>query len=496
MNVADMLSTGARRFGNKPALIAPDRTLSFNELDQLSTRLALHLRRLGIAPGDRVSLWLENGWRWMVAYYGILRSGAVVNPCNIVLAQDEVDFIANDCGATAVIGARERVSGLRFPLVITDSMEEAGRGPNLEELLSIKVECSERSALSRSKLGDIATVAYTSGTTGRPKGAQLSHSTILFNTFGTALMHGRSSADIVVSALPCSHVYGNIVMNSAVLCGMTLVLFPRFDETDMLHAIETHRATMFEGVPTMYIRMLNFSQFSQFDLSSLRLCTVGGQTMPVSKMIEIEEKFGCRIIELWGMTEIGGLGITHPHDGPERLGSIGVALPLTEAKVTAMDDPYEELPRDEIGELLVRGPLVMQGYLGNQTATEATIEADGWLHTGDLVRQDADGYFYVVDRIKEVILSGGYNVYPAEVERVIAEHPGVAMVAVAAIDDDLKGQVAKAFVVRKSSSSCTEQEIIEHCKVHLASYKVPRAVCFLEDLPKTSTGKILRRALT
>ena len=218
--------------------------------------------------------------------------------------------------------------------------------------------------------------------------------------------------------------------------------------------------------------------------------------MPVSKMIEIEEKFGCRIIELWGMTEIGGLGITHPHDGPERLGSIGVALPLTEAKVTAMDDPYEELPRDEIGELLVRGPLVMQGYLGNQTATEATIEADGWLHTGDLVRQDADGYFYVVDRIKEVILSGGYNVYPAEVERVIAEHPGVAMVAVAAIDDDLKGQVAKAFVVRKSSSSCTEQEIIEHCKVHLASYKVPRAVCFLEDLPKTSTGKILRRALT
>ena len=493
-----MLVTAAGRFGSKPVVVAPDRTLTFEQLDRLSTQLALHLRALGIESGDRVTLWMENGWRWMVAYYGTLKLGAVVNPCNILLTADEVIFIVNDCGSKAIIAARHKAPELRSgvsALVITDSGSAGSTQPDVDSLLSRTAGETGASLSIWADGNSPSTIGYTSGTTGHPKGAVLRHSTIVINTAMTALMHGRSSGDTVVSALPCTHVYGNIVTNAAVLCGMTLVLLPRFDETEVLGAIQRHRATMFEGVPTMYMRMLNHPDFDRFDLSSLRICTVGGQTMPVATMEETERRFGCPLLELWGMTELGGLGTTHPHNGPRKLGSIGVALPLTQTRVVAVGSAADELPCGEIGELMVRGPLVMDGYFGNPEATRTAIEPDGWMHTGDLVREESDGYLYVVDRAKEVINAAGYNVYPAEVERVIARHPAVAMVAVAAMKDELRGQVPKAFIVAKTGMRCTAEEIIDHCRPQLASYKIPRAVEFRDDLPKTSTGKVLRRAL-
>jgi long-chain acyl-CoA synthetase len=490
-----MLSAAVERFANKAAVVAPDRTLTFGQLDRMSTQFALHLRELGIDSGDRVTIWMENGWRWMVAYYAVLKLGAVVNPCNILLTAEEVGFIIQDCGAKAVVVAPQKAAELRgriSALLITDG-GAAGTDLNFESLLNRPSAGEEPFAAIDG--ANTAAINYTSGTTGHPKGALLSHSTIVLNTMMTAMMHGRSSSDVVVSALPCTHVYGNIVMNSAVLCGMTLVLLPRFDEMDILRAIATHRATLFEGVPTMFMRLLNCPEFDRFDLSSLRICTVGGQSMPVAKMEETERRFGCRLIELWGMTELGGLGATHPCNGARRLGSIGVPLPLTQIRVTALGSQGNEVPRGEVGELLVRGPLVMQGYFADENLTRAAIDPEGWLHTGDVVRQDPDGYIYLIDRMKEVIISGGYNVYPAEVERVIAAHPAVAMVAVAAMQDGLKGQVPKAFIVLRAGAHCTGQEIIDHCRPQLASYKIPRAVSFCEDLPKTSTGKILRRVL-
>jgi long-chain acyl-CoA synthetase len=486
--IGKMLETAARRFGDKPLVVAPDRTLTFAQLDDLSTALAIHLRRLGIQRGDRVTLWMENGWRWMVSYYGALKLGAIVNPCNVLLTSEEVTFVARDCGAKVILAAREKAKALdrdETTLLIVDELESLLSGPGAGDQLSFDSPAAESPS----------TICYTSGTTGHPKGAVLRHSTIMMNTAMTALMHGRTQSDVLVSALPCTHVYGNIVMNAAVLCGMTLVLLPRFDERTVLEAIQKYRATLFEGVPAMFLKLLNHPEFDHFDLTSLRICTVGGQTMSVTKMEEVERRFGCPLIELWGMTELGGLGTTHPHNGPRRLGSIGIPLPLTEAKISAPYDAAKELPRGEVGELMIRGPLVMQEYFGNPQATRATIEPDGWLHTGDIVRQDADGYFYVVDRAKEVIVTGGYNVYPAEVERVIAEHPAVALVAVAAAKCEIKGQVPKAFIVSKNGTRCTAEEIIEHCRPRLAPYKVPRAVEFLNDLPKTSTGKILRRVL-
>jgi long-chain acyl-CoA synthetase len=491
-----MLVTATRRYGDKPVVITVDRTLTFAQLDRLSTHLALQLRRQGIAPGDKVTLWLENGWRWMVAYYAILKLGAIVAPCNILLTRDEVSFIANDCAAKLIIAAQDKaaaLAGLVRARILTDKAVPGH--DSIDAMLESTDDADVEKLTVWSDGSSPATIGYTSGTTGHPKGAVLKHSSIVMNTAMTALMHGRTSSDIGVSALPCTHVYGNVVMNGAVMCGMTLVLLPRFDEAEILQTIQRHRATVFDGVPTMYMRMLNLPGFDAFDLSSLRICTVGGQTMPTAKMEEAERRFKCPLIELWGMTELGGLGTTHPHNGPRRLGSIGVTLPLSEAKVVAVDNSAVEMPRGEVGELVIRGPLVMEAYFNNEQATRASVEPDGWLHTGDLVYQDREGYFFVVDRAKEVIISGGYNIYPAELERVIAQHPAVAMVAVAAMPDDLKGEVPKAFVVPRVGQSCTDKEIIELCRAQLAAYKVPRAVTFLDDLPKTSTGKILRRML-
>jgi long-chain acyl-CoA synthetase len=496
--LGEMLTDAARKFGGKPLVIASDRTLSFDEVETLSSRMARALQDLGIRQNDRVTLWLENGWRWLVAYYAILKIGAVVNPANILLTPDEVRFFLEDCESKVLISSCEKAAALIELGLISIAVGDFELAPGqfqFDKFLEHSpngIEFDPPVSLGQDSL---AAIGYTSGTTGFPKGAMLSHRNILFNTAMTSLMHGRMPSDIVISALPCAHVYGNIVMNSAVACGMTLVLSSRFDEETALEAIQRHRATVFEGVPAMYMKMLNSPNIDNFDFSSLRICTVGGQTMPITQMELVELHFKCPLIELWGMTELGGLGVTHPHNGPKQLGSIGIPLPFMDAKIVDIHDSSKECLLDTTGELVVRGPVVMSGYLNDADATISSIDKDGWLRTGDLARRNSDGFIFIVDRTKEVIISGGYNVYPAEVERVIAQHPAVAMVAAAPLKDDILGQVVGAFVVTRHDATTTADEIIQHCRKHLAHYKVPKAVRFLPDLPRTSTGKILRRAL-
>jgi long-chain acyl-CoA synthetase len=312
----------------------------------------------------------------------------------------------------------------------------------------------------------------------------------------TAQMHLKTDRDVIVTALPCPHVYGNVVFQGALLCGSKLVLHPRFDAAEMLTSLEEHKATMFEGVPTMYMYMLAAPDLAKRNLSSLTRCTVGGQTMPVAKMREVEERFGCPLIELWGMTELAGLGTTFPFYGPRKLGSIGIALPYCEARIADTANTAKTMPRGEVGELMMRGPIVMQGYWDNEKATRETIEPDGWLHTGDLASMDWDGAIYIVDRKKDMINTSGFKVFPAEIERVVAAHPSVALVAVGSISDQLKGEIAKACVVLKPGATPDAEGILALCRRELAAYKVPRAVQFVADLPKTSTGKIMRRELT
>jgi long-chain acyl-CoA synthetase len=245
----------------------------------------------------------------------------------------------------------------------------------------------------------------------------------------------------------------------------------------------------------MYMTMLAHPDLGRFDLSSLTRCTVGGQTIAVSTMRAWEERTRAPLIELWGMTELAGLGTTHALYAPNIHGSIGVALPGVEVRVTSFDDPVRTAPSGEPGELMVRGPIVMQGYYGNDKATHETIEPDGWLHTGDVAVADDAGYFRIVDRRKDMIITAGYNVYPAEIERVLAGHPAVAMSAVGPVPDEVRGELARAYVVLRPSTSATEAELIDFCRPHLAAYKLPRSVRFVADLPKTSTGKVMRREL-
>ena len=497
--IVDFLRVSGERHAGKPALITHEETLTYAELIERARRVAGALARLGLQPGERITLYSPNSWEWVVGYYASLLAGAVVNPVNVMLTSEEVTHVVRDCGASFVMGSQEKLEPLR-------ALKEAGTVRELicfgasaprgmQAFAGLLEGSSAGFELPAARLDDTCTIGYTSGTTGHPKGAMHSHRNVLMNAQLTALMHGRGEADRVVTALPLPHVYGTVVLNSTLITGGTLALHPRFAEDEVLKSIRENRATLFEGVPTMYFYLLNHARLGEFDLSSLRMCTVGGQTMPVAKMAEVETRFGCPLVELWGMTELAGLGTTFAHSGPVRHGSIGVPLPYCAAKIVDVADAARELPRGEVGELMVRGPVVMQGFYGNEAATRDTIEPDGWLHTGDVARIDEDGFIFIIDRKKDLILTAGYNVYPAEIERVVAAHPDVAMVAVGAIPDELKGELAKAYIVPRTGAQPDVNEIIDHCRRHLAAYKVPRAVQIVADLPKTSTGKIMRRRL-
>jgi long-chain acyl-CoA synthetase len=341
----------------------------------------------------------------------------------------------------------------------------------------------------------LACIAYTSGTTGHPKGAMQSHRSLVLNCALTVAMHSRTADDVVVSPLPCPHVYGNVVINGTLMVGGTVVLMERFDPAAALDLIARHGATLFEGVPAMYALMLDAPALADARLSTLTRSTVGGQTIAESVIEAWERRTGAPLIELWGMTELSGLGTTHALHAPKVNGSIGVSLPGVEVRAVSMEDGHSEVASGEHGELVVRGPIVMMGYYNNAEATAATIDPDGWLHTGDVATHDGLGHFFVVDRLKDMILTGGYNVYPAEIERVLIDHPTVALVAVGREDDRVKGEVAHAYVVPAAGASVDPDELIAYCRTRLAAYKVPKAVHFVESLPTTSSGKLMRRQL-
>jgi long-chain acyl-CoA synthetase len=494
-----VLPEAARRYGDKCALVSEGRAFSFNDLDEKSSRLANGLIAIGVEAGDRVTIYSQNCWQWIVSYYAAHKIGAVANPINVMLTPDEVAYVVSDCGAKALLATRDKgepLLGLKDgtslnEIIIFDSDVPDGA----RSFDSMLYESSPNLQIGNVPSDALSTICYTSGTTGHPKGAMHSHRNVITNAALTATLTVRTGHDTVVTALPCPHVYGNVVMNTCFIYGMTLVLLPLFDEVKVMSAIEEHKATMFEGVPTMYMYLLAHPDFDNFDLSSLTRCTVGGQTMPAAKAEEFEARVGCPLLELWGMTEIAGVGTVNPWYGENRHGSIGIALPSVECRIADVDEASRTLDANEVGELMIRGPIVMQGYYGNEQATSETIEADGWLHSGDLAKMDEDGYVWIVDRKKDMILTAGYNIYPAELERVIAMHPSVALAAVGSRPDEAKGEIAKAYIVLKPGAEADAESIMALCRKHLAAYKVPRQIQFVDDVPKTSTGKVMRRKL-
>lgn len=492
-----ILERAAARNPTKTALISDDATLTYAELWDASRHVAQWLKDRGVDPGDRVSLYGENRWEWIAAYHGILAAGCVVNPLNVMLTPTEVAYATNDCAARVVFGSGARLSQLSREECAALEIVVSFDGPEhadvaFGDVLRVLVHETPTIAVDAESL---CCIAYTSGTTGHPKGAMQTNRAVLLNCAYTATMHGRVSDDVVVTALPAPHVYGNVAINSTFLVGGTVRLMSRFDPGETLDAISTLGATLFEGVPTMYAMLLASHSLESADLSSLRRCTVGGQTIAESVIDAWEDASGAPLLELWGMTEIAGLGTTHSVHAPNVHGSVGVSLPGLEVRIDALDGGQTDLPPGTVGELMVRGPLVMTGYFANPQATAEAMAPDGWLHTGDVAHRSETGHVFVVDRVKDVVLTGGYNVYPAEIERVLVAHSGVALAAVGGAPDPIKGEIAVAYVVPREGHQLDESDLIDFCRARLAAYKLPREVHFVDVLPMTSTGKLMRRKL-
>jgi long-chain acyl-CoA synthetase len=497
---ACILPYAARRHGDRVALITDSRSLTYWELDELSDRIAAGLAARGVGPESCVSILAQNRWEWIAGYHGILKAGAVVNPLNVMLTVEETRYILGDCKAGAVLTTSDRAPAMlevARELPALETVVSFGDAPAGAVAFDELLEAAPAQGVATEPApGSLCTIGYTSGTTGRPKGAMQSHRAVLLNCALTATMHVRTADDVVVTALPAPHVYGNVVINGTFLAGGTVVLMERFEAERTLELITRHRATLFEGVPAMYAMLLADGGIGRADLSSLRRSTVGGQTIAVSVMEEWESRSGAPLIELWGMTEISGLGTTHALYAPNVHGSIGVALPGIEVRVGSLDDGSRTAAPGEPGELLVRGPLTTLGYFGNPAATAELIDGDRWLHSGDVAHADAEGHFFIVDRLKDMIITSGYNVYPAEIERVVAQHPAVAMVGVGRIADEVRGELARAYVVLRPGTTLGEEELVDFCRPQLAAYKLPRSVRFVDDLPRTSSGKIIRRQLS
>lgn len=494
-----VLPRAAQRFGQAPALFFEGRWSSFTELDQDSSRFADALMDAGVGPATRVVLHIPNSRDWVVAYYGAAKTGAVVVPVDAMLTHKEVTYIIQDCGASVLITGLEDLHAIRQIQGATDlallipSLDATAVEGLRHQAEWVAAGHSDFAFVEMSS-DQLSSISYTSGSTGKPKGAMLSHRNILLSAALTARSHGRTSHDVFLSALPCTHVYGNAIIHASLMVGGRLVLLRRFDAEATLSAIAAHRVTFFEGVPTMYFRLMSHSRLAAHDISSLKLCTVGGQSIPVESIREVERALGCPLLELWGMTELAGPAVTHDRRARGPLGSIGRPLPGMEARLDATGGGPAEADGG-LGELLIRGPLVMQGYLNRPEATRETIDAEGWLHTGDLASQDAHGNLFIAGRTKDIIICAGYNIYPAEVERALSQHPAVAMVAVGKVPDEDKGEIAVAYVVLKPGCNALAGEVEQAARDRLAPYKAPRRVVFVEDLPKTGSGKVMRHRL-
>jgi long-chain acyl-CoA synthetase len=497
--IDQILSETVERLPDKAALIFGDRIITYRQLEQLTNRAANGLKAIGVKKGDRVTLFAQNSAEWVFSYFGIAKAGGVINPVNAMLTADELAYVVKDCGARVLITTSERAKAV-LHLKQNGNVHEIVilSGPPVDGTISF-ADLLKGHADTVEPPGnapeDLSTICYTSGTTGFPKGAMLSHHSVVLNAAMTAAMNARTEHDVQFTGLPLAHVYGTVVMNLSFLLGLTFVMLEKFDTQQAFEAIQRRKVTIMDGVPTMYLYMLSHPDFGKYDLSSLRTAVVGGQAMPPAKATEWLQRVGRPILELWGMTELAGPGIMQHSYVDNRLGSAGILMPFMQGRIADAADPSKTLPEGEVGELMVKGPYTMLGYYGNEKATAEAIEPDGWLHSGDLCKMDADGYFYIVDRKKDMILTAGYNIYPAEIERVIAGHPAVAMVGVGPRPDAHKGEIAKAYIVLKSGASADSNSIIEYCRQHLAAYKMPREVQFVPALPTTSSGKIMRRQL-
>ncbi|HEX5610983.1 MAG TPA: long-chain fatty acid--CoA ligase [Solirubrobacterales bacterium] len=491
LNLASIVTESAATAPERVAIRLGATELTYAELDERSARLATLLRERGIQQGDRVGVMLPNVPEFPVAYYGVLRAGGVVVPMNVLLKRREIAFYLEDSGAEILLAWHGFAADAR------DGAADVGA-----ELIEVEpasfaalLDASEPTpGLADTAEDDTAVILYTSGTTGKPKGAELTH----FNLERNADIAGRTTCeigpgDIVLGSLPLFHSFGQTVsMNASLRVGATLTLLPKFDPGDALETIQRDSVTHFYGVPTMYGALLHHPERESYDTSSLRQCMTGGASMPVEVLRGFEEAFGAIVLEGYGLSETSPVASTNHPDRPRKPGSIGT--PLEEVEMKVVDEDDNEVAQGEIGEIVIRGHNIMKGYWQRPEATAETMRG-GWFHSGDMAKVDEDGYFFIVDRKKDLIIRGGYNVYPREVEEVLYEHPKIREAAVVGIPHDEWGEEIGAAVVCHDGEGLEASEVSEYVKERIAAYKYPRVVWFLEELPKGPTGKILKREI-
>jgi long-chain acyl-CoA synthetase len=499
LNLAVALRESARRDPGKTAIILGDLRLSYAQLDELSDRVAANLAAGGLVPGDRIGLQLPNIPWFVVSYFGILKAGGVVVPMNVLLKAPEIAFQLEDSGARALItyaGFAEEAAkaaasaGVTALYVVGEGAPAAGTA--FEALLAGDAPGPQ---LALRSPADPAVIIYTSGTTGTPKGAVLSHITLYMNADIPGRLFDFSVDDVALVALPLFHVFAlSSIMNTCVLLGGTMTLVPRFDPVAVLETMQRDRVTVFMGVPTMFIALLQAAAGGDHDLSSLRVTVSGGAPIPAEVIDSFERRFGVAILEGYGLSESASTATFNISVTERKVYSVG--KPIWGTSLQIWDEESRPLPRgaDHVGEVVLRGQNIMTGYHNNPEAT-AKAFAGGWFHTGDLGYVDEDGFLFIVDRIKDLIIRGGYNVYPREVEEVIYAHPAVAEAAVIGVPDPKWGEEVRAIVALKPGQAVTEAELIDFVKERVAAYKYPRAIEFRDSLPKGGTGKILKKEL-
>jgi long-chain acyl-CoA synthetase len=424
-------------------------------------------------------------------YYGVLRAGGVVVPMNVLLKQREVEFYLGDPEAKLIFAWHE----------FADAAEQGAAAVGAECILVEPVsfgrllagaepvrEVADRAA------DDTAVILYTSGTTGKPKGAELTHSNLAINADVSKALFSLGHEDVILGTLPLFHAFGQTCgLNAAISAGTSLTLIPRFSAEAALAAIERDRVTVFEGVPTMFSALLHHPERERFDVSTLRVCVSGGAALPVEVLRGFEEAFGCVVLEGYGLSETSPVACFNHPDRERKPGSIGT--PIEGVEMRLVDDHRETVAPDEVGEIAIRGHNVMKGYWNRPEATADAIDSAGWFYSGDIARVDEDGCYFIVDRKKELIIRGGYNVYPREIEEVLYEHPAVREAAVIGIPHADLGEEVGAAVALKDGENVTESDIRDYVKANVAAYKYPRHVWFVDELPKGPTGKILKRAI-
>jgi long-chain acyl-CoA synthetase len=526
LSLYQLFQKTAEKYKMQPAVHFMGRELNYGELSLQVEGLAAALIGLGVKKGDRVAIHLPNSTQFPIAYFAALSIGAVVVPCNPLYVAREMEYQLKDSGAETIItltrfynmikqiqpktdlkniivtNIKDYFPGmLGFLYTVAKEKKEGDRVELASEDYSftdlIKKHAGQKPPSVEVKPEDRALFLYTGGTTGVSKGAVLKHSNLVANMFQVKswCTDYEDGKEVALGVLPFFHSYGlTTVLNLGLLNGAKLVLLPRFELDTVLKTIDKQKPTLFPGVPTIYVAINNAPNLSKFDIKSIRICISGAAPLPVEVQQQFENNTGGRLVEGYGLSETSPVTHANPVYGKRKPGSIGLPMPDTEFKIVDVESGEIELPIGEVGELCLKGPQVMEGYLNMPEETAHSIR-NGWFYTGDIAKVDEEGYTYIVDRKKDMVIAGGFNIYPRDIEEVLYTHPKIMEAAVAGIHDQYRGETIKAYCVLKEGETMTEDEVVEYCKANLAAYKVPKLVEFREELPKTMIGKVLRRML-